>query len=412
MKLLETVRREMPGFVGFKFLPVWFAQLLIKTGLLKYYTKFFKYSARSLESVLLEVVPHNAKLRAVLAYSYGDYGTLPKDAPFSMHAVLTNHFLLGVAYPVGGSSEIAFNIHPTIEAAGGMCLVRAEVNEIIVENGSAVGVCMKKDNHQIYAPIIVSAAGIFTTFDKLLNKPRIGDNHKLHVQHGWGGMSVFIGLKGTAKDLKVRANNTWAFLSENLQKDAEAYISRSGKECGKSPIPLLFISFPSTKDPTWEKRFPGVTTCQIITLARWEWFQEWEGGRVMHRGKDYEERKNELGKMMWSQTCKLHPSIKGKEIYFNVGTPLTNKFYLAAQAGEMYGCDHNVARFSPEATCALRPEVPELPGLFLSGQDVFSCGFAGATFGGLLAASKILNRNLYADLMDLKAKSPREVKSE
>ena len=36
----------------------------------------------------------------------------------------------------------------------------------------------------------------------------------------------------------------------------ERYISMP-KEKAPEHIPLLFIAFPSTKDPTWEDRFPG-----------------------------------------------------------------------------------------------------------------------------------------------------------
>jgi len=42
--------------------------------------------------------------------------------------------------------------------------------------------------------------------------------------------------------------------------------------------------------------------------------------------------------------------------------------------------------------------------LLFTGQDVLSCGFAGAMFGGLLSASSILNRNLYSDLVNLRKK--------
>ena len=105
--------------------------------------------------------------------------------------------------------------------------------------------------------------------------------------------------------------------------------------------------------------------------------------------------------MMWKQCVQLFPQLANKVSYFNVGTPVSNLYYLNASAGEMYGCDHNLARFTAETTVALRPETA-IKNLFLTGQDIFTCGFAGATFGGLLCASKVLNRNLYEDLMVLK----------
>ena len=46
------------------------------------------------------------------------------------------HFLdTGGYYPVGGASEIAYNMIPIIERAGGKVLVRANVVRILYEGG-------------------------------------------------------------------------------------------------------------------------------------------------------------------------------------------------------------------------------------------------------------------------------------
>ena len=58
----------------------------------------------------------------------------------------------------------------------------------------------------------------------------------------------------------------------------------------------------------------------------------------------------------------------------------------------------------------LRCSFFKFPGLYLSGQDVFSCGFTGALFGGLLAAGTVLERNVMNDLIGLHKFLVREEK--
>lgn len=162
--VLGEVRKATLGFVSLKFMPKWLGTLLVRTGLVFWMSDWFKYATISTGDMIKSITP-NRTLQAVLAYNFGDYGTIPRDSPFSMHAVLQNHFLKGVSFPVGGSSEIAFNILPTIIKAGGAAFVRAEVSEIILDptGTQAVGVKMKRGGKVIRAPVIVSAAGIYNT---------------------------------------------------------------------------------------------------------------------------------------------------------------------------------------------------------------------------------------------------------
>jgi all-trans-retinol 13,14-reductase len=40
-----------------------------------------------------------------------------------------------------------------------------------------------------------------------------------------------------------------------------------------------------------------------------------------------------------------------------------------------------------------------IPGLFLTGQDVATCGIAGAAMGGLLAATAVAGRNVMGEVL-------------
>ena len=69
----QEVRQNLLGVVALKMKSKWLMKLLIMTGLLHHITKYFSYSKKSLEQVLSEITD-NKDLRAVLAYSFGDYG--------------------------------------------------------------------------------------------------------------------------------------------------------------------------------------------------------------------------------------------------------------------------------------------------------------------------------------------------
>ena len=43
---------------------------------------------------------------------------------------------------------------------------------------------------------------------------------------------------------------------------------------------VVFMSFPSAKDASWSKRFPGKSTGVIIAEARHDWFAPWLGTKV------------------------------------------------------------------------------------------------------------------------------------
>ena len=112
------------------------------------------------------------------------------------------------------------------------------------------------------------------------------------------------------------------------------------------------------------KNHPGresKSTCAIVTLANWEWNKKWESKPLKRRGDDYEEIKNTVGEMLIEQTCKLFPQIRDHIDFKDIGSPVTNKYYLAQPNGEIYGLDHTLERFDPLMAAKLRPKT-DIPG--------------------------------------------------
>ena len=343
-------------------------------------------------------------------------GTFPSDAPAGMQFILCQHFASsGGYYPVGGSSEIPYVMVPLIERAGGRVMVRAPVTKILLDDSKkkAIGVVVSKggQDHIIQAPLIVSSAGLKITC-QLLSKVEVENGSAQKTVSKVGPsvscVQVFVGLKGTAEELGIpKGQNIWLWKDSDFTKAVESL--KEDTPVLENYFPMLFISFPSTKDPMWEERFPGKSTCLIISGGSYKWFEEWKDSTTQHRGKDYEATKKELTTILWNDLLEMYPQLEEKVEYMDLGTPLTFQYYIGAPTGEIYGLDHNVKRFSAETMAILRPET-QYEGLFLAGQDVATCGIAGGMMGGILSASAILKRNIIGDLLLLRQKMKKASK--
>ncbi|KAJ8344853.1 hypothetical protein SKAU_G00290460 [Synaphobranchus kaupii] len=405
MELVKKAGRGVWILAMLKLLPVPLAKFLVYTGLASRLSPFLRLASRSLTEVVNELTD-NRDLRAVFSYIFGTYGNIPKDASFSMHSLLVCHYLNGAWYPKGGASEIAYHMIPIIEKAGGAVLVRAPVNRVLFNGAKeAYGVSVMKGQEEvhIHAPMVISNAGLLNTYQQLLPKelralPAVQTQMNM-MKNGVGGLSMFLGLNGTKEELGLKADNYWIFSENNLDELVESYLNGNREESAKK-VPLLFVASPSAKDPTWEARQPGKSTLSLVTVANYEWFEEWKDGKVTNRGADYKAVKEAFINSIVDVVVEIFPNIKDKIEYVDAGTPITNQHYIAAPRGEIYGCDHGTARFTPDLSATIRPQSP-LKNLYLTGQDVFVCGFAGALAGALTCGSVILNRNLHLDAIAL-----------
>ena len=61
-----------------------------------------------------------------------------------------------------------------------------------------------------------------------------------------------------------------------------------------SDSPISYISFPSAKDPDWQKKHPGTATIQVIGSFPYNWMKQWEEKKWQKRGVEYEKVKEEI----------------------------------------------------------------------------------------------------------------------
>ena len=89
------------------------------------------------------------------------------------------------------------------------------------------------------------------------------------------------------------------------------------------------------------------------------------------------------------------PQVRDRVDYWEVSTPLSMQHFCGYGRGELYGLDHDPERMRQGW---LRPRT-RVPGLWLTGQDVMSCGVAGAMMGGLASATSVVGVRRMAPVM-------------
>ena len=349
---------------------------------------FLKFSDRTTDEVLRSLTK-DEELIKVLSGQYGDYGLPPKQSSFSMHASVARHYFGGASFPVGGSSQIAKTTDMVIEKGGGTILISAEVDEVLVKRNKAIGVKMK-DGKEFFAKNIVSNAGIINSYKKLLPKNVVA-KHKLldqlkKVKPSVAHACLYIGLNGSPNDLKLPKTNYWIY-PKDIDHDAavEKYVNDIEQD-----FPVVYISFPSAKDPDWKNRYPNKSTIDIITLLPFELFQKWQESKWMKRNEDYTNFKEKIAQRLLQELYKHLPQVKGKIDCYELSTPLTTQHFVNYEKGEIYGLDHTPKRFRQRF---LKPRTP-IKNFYFTGQDVVSAGVAAALFSGLLTSIAITKKNL------------------
>lgn len=347
---------------------------------------------KTTKEVFESSITTNRKLQGVLTYHYGDYGEPPERGAFAMNALIASHYRSGAYYPVGGPLKIAECIINVIQRWGGAVLVRAPVSSILVdEKNRAYGVEVK--GKRILAKTVISSVGAPKTYMGLLpsnkainkcieklNDPNVASNVSL--------MSMFVGINDEDNSLELPKSNYWIHSSWDHDFNMTQY------RADHSKIPAMFISFSSAKDPTYASRHPGKQVALVVGPCVYDDVEEFKNDRVKHRRKEYTEM-NKWTKIFMNNLLRYFPELEGKIDFVDFGSALTNDFYLGTHRGAVYGMAHTPQRFQQHW---LQCQTP-VKNLFLTGQDICSCGVCGALVGGYLCASRLSLRCVWETLL-------------
>ena len=371
--LIRTISSATPRFFAGQAMPRWMGRLYNVFRPLLVPKEFFKTTRQ-----VLEELTSNQELTSVLTGQWGDYGQVPRDAAFMMHALIAKHYLAGGAYPVGGASVIAREIIPTIQKSGGDVFTYAEVDQVLVKSNRAYGVRMA-DGSEILADKVVSNAGFMNTVKRLLPEAsRLKFNMQSwteQVEYSSASLCVYAGFKGSTKELGLNTTNLWIYPNGDHEGNMQRFMRDPNAE-----IPLTYISFPSTKDPEWDQRFPGKSTVEIVSMTDMSWFEQWSGSTWNQRGEDYDVYKQKLLDGLLEKLYARMPHLRDAMDYCELSTPLSTQHFQLNARGEIYGLNHYVDRFKKPF---LHPQTP-VKGFYMTGSDVMTAGVGGALMAGLM----------------------------
>ncbi|HVS62396.1 MAG TPA: NAD(P)/FAD-dependent oxidoreductase [Thermoanaerobaculia bacterium] len=331
---------------------------------------------------VLDELTSNERLKAVLCGQWFYIGSPPSESAIGNQAFVPYHFSAGAQYPVGGANALVDELLETVTRAGGWTRIRADVEQILVSKGRAIGVRVAGQrggpSEDILARRVVSAIGVRSTVTRLLPpryRSRPWAERIAALKPSCAHVCIFLGFDGDIERAgATRANiglfDTWDY-EARWQVDKDAGVGRA---------PYLFCCFNSLKDDAYDAE--PYHTGEVMAPIPWESVTSWRGTSWRRRPEDYVEFKRQIQDVLLSQYFEALPELRSHLRYVEVSTPLSTDHYCRPFHGSIYGLEATPERYACEDLRA-RSRIRDL---YYTGVDITSLGIVGSTMSGLLTA--------------------------
>ena len=380
-KYLELIRKVSEELYALPYFKGFWQKLTIP-----YKTRHFgKYGLFNLRRVINWHIK-DPLLKNILNIQCGDHGVQPKKAAFILHAALMFHYYQGGYYPMGGGGALIKAMTNAIKKYNGEIWTSKGVKRILIEGGQskkAVGVELEK-GEQLFADRIISNADVGITYNQLIGRDHLSQNllKKLDkTKYSCSSLMLFLTVDMDVRQAGLDSGNIWMMPN----KDADDYYDNSMSTDLSSDTPFegIFISCTTLKDPS---SFDGkYHSLEVITFINYEPFEKYKDEDAQ-RSKDYLAFKEHLTNKMLAGLEKTIPGIKNHIVHQELGTPITNDYYINTTEGNVYGTEKSLKHIGPFAY----KSKSEIENLYFCGASILSHGVAGASHSGVATAAQIL----------------------
>ncbi len=335
---------------------------------------------------------NDPKLKAILESRSGDHGLSPKKVPFLQHVAIDAHYWDGAWFPKGGGGAIPRAFISRLKKNDGEIRTRTTVERILIEGQGddrrAMGVRLE-NGEEIRAKVVLSNADAWVTYIKLIGKEHISDSLADRIDRlkpSVSALSLFMAADVDAEALGLDSGNYWIIADTDV--DATYRQAENDDLTGDGPFAGGFLTVTTKKDPS--KMHAGLHSMEAFTFVSYDAFERWKDSSFNARPEEYEAFKKHLTNRMLDTLEQVIPNLRDHLKLCELGTPLTNDFYVNSYQGNLYGHAKLMSQIGPGA-----PRIrTEIKGLFHCGQSTNAHGVLGALATGVIAASKISGKTM------------------
>ncbi len=304
------------------------------------------------------------------------WSVMPADRTPMINAgmVFSDRHAGGINYPRGGVGVIAEKLVAGLEAHGGTIRYRARVVEVLIENGTAVGVQLAS-GETIRARRVVSNATRWDTFagaaDQAgtMERPLVDQDHTPRAEASW----------------RRRYRPSPSFLSLHLGIDAA--VVPAGFHCHHLLLEdwaamedeqgVVFVSMPTLLDPSLAP--PGHHILHTFTPSA---IEAWNGlSPSAYRAKKQADAERLIGRLE-----AILPGLAGALRHQEVGTPRSHRRFL----GRMGGTYGPIPALRLPGLLPMPFNRTGVPGLYCVGDSCFpGQGLNAVAFSGFACAHRL-----------------------
>ena len=281
-----------------------------------------------------------------------------------MHFMFKERFQASVDYPLGGSQAVVDALVRALEKHGGRLLLGTHVDSVIVEQGRAAGLALRRGGELRARRAVVSNATVWDT-QKLIPAGAVPEAYRRESEAAPQCESI----------LHLHLGIDAAGLSEEL--GIHHVVLESWDVT--APQNMCNICIPSTLDPSLAPS--GRHVVHAYTAGN-EPYEVWEG--LHHKSDAYRDLKEERAQVLWRAMEKVIPDVRERTELALVGTPLTQERFLRRHRGT-YG-----AAYRADEGRAFPGAATPLPGLFCCGDsNMPGVGVPAVVVSGMMAAGAV-----------------------